>query len=290
MTNGINRGSLEELMAQRYASLARLGLAQSQRRLATGRRINHASDDPAGLMASQQLESTLAALDAETRGAERAASQATVADGALQQVSDLLTEANGLLVANADGTLSAGEKQANQLQLDSIFSSIDRLAGSTEFAGVKLLDGTASLQAAGQTLEITPVRTSALGELEVDGNTYHLSDLRSGLPLDTTAGNVAIAQQVLKAAQTDIGTLRQQIGSFQATTVAPRLNAIASAFENLAAANSQISDTDTAAETSRMVRCRILESSSTWVLGQAGRSRTNILSLLRTAGQTVTGD
>ena len=117
--NGFN-----SLLIQRVLGSNSLSMFTALQRLATGRRINSGADDPAGLIFSQNLRAKMSTLEAEIRSFERADYTANVADGGLEVASSLLSEANALVVANAGGLLSDEEKQANQLALDSIMSTI----------------------------------------------------------------------------------------------------------------------------------------------------------------------
>ena len=105
----------------------------------------------------------------------------TTADAALAEVSNLLIEAESLAIANANtGGLSDAERLANQMQIDSILSSVNRIAGSTTFAGQQLLDGSATVTAGGGSVTIDSVSTGNLGEVEIDGDTYSLADVATG--------------------------------------------------------------------------------------------------------------
>src|SRR5947209_18706443 len=106
---------MARLMLQRNA----LAGADALTRLATGRPINSAADNPAGLMAAVSFDSTLAKIDAENQIDVRASNQAAVADAGLDSISGLLNDAKSLVVASAGNTLSDAEKQANQAELDS---------------------------------------------------------------------------------------------------------------------------------------------------------------------------
>jgi flagellin-like hook-associated protein FlgL len=269
MTWGIRGGGnplnpFSSLLAQRYQRLNSLKLKGSLHKLATAQRINRGADDPAGLIASEQLRSTMAAMQAESQALERTDLQASTADGALGQISDMLVEARGLAVANAnDAGLSDLEKQANQSQVDSILVSVDRISRSTSFAGTRLLDGSFSLTATNRTVEIDSTSSADLGEKTIDGDTYHLADLKSGGRLDTSeSANVERAEQVLDAAASQVSTLRGRIGAFQKHTIASRQNSLAVAYENLKSAESQIRDLDYADEISRTVRYELLHRAS----------------------------
>jgi len=134
--------NVQSLIAQRVLGQNNRSLSTSLERLSTGLRINRGSDDPAGLIASENLRAEKAALGAAISNTERAEQVINIAEGGLQEVSGLLNELQGLVTATAnDAGLSAEEKKANQLQIDSILQTIDRLANSTSFQGTKLLNG-----------------------------------------------------------------------------------------------------------------------------------------------------
>ena len=134
--------NVSSLTAQRVLGQNNSSLGTSLQRLSTGLRINRGKDDPAGLIASENLRSEKAGINAALTNAERADQVVNIAEGGLQEVSNLLTELQGLLTTSAnDAGLSDSEKEANQLQIDSILQTIDRVAGATSFQGTKLLNG-----------------------------------------------------------------------------------------------------------------------------------------------------
>ncbi|GJM25399.1 MAG: hypothetical protein DHS20C16_18140 [Phycisphaerae bacterium] len=111
-------------------------------RLATGLRINRGKDDPAGLIASEILRSEIKAIDQAIDNSQRAINVVSTAEGAINETSRLLLDLRGLLVSSAnDGALSPEEIEANQLEIDSLIASIDRIANTTSFGSKKLLDG-----------------------------------------------------------------------------------------------------------------------------------------------------
>jgi flagellin len=137
----INTNVLSQI-GQRILSQQNQGLNKSLERLSTGLAINRGADDPAGLIASENLRSEKAAISAAIGNAERAEQVINIAEGGLQEVSSLLIELQGLVQDTAnDAGLSTSEKEANQLQVDSIIQTIDRIASSTSFQGAKLLNG-----------------------------------------------------------------------------------------------------------------------------------------------------
>ena len=126
--------NVQSMIAERVLSSNKGMLNRSLERLSTGLRITRGSDDPAGLIASNNLGSELKGLNAAVGNAERADQVVGIAEGGLQEVSGLLEELQGLITTTASTAgLSKEEKQANQLQIDSILQTIDRVSSATSF-------------------------------------------------------------------------------------------------------------------------------------------------------------
>ncbi len=269
------------LTAQRtYAANAK-SLAGTLEKLATGQRINRGKDDPAGLITSENFRAVLAALDAETRGLQRVDSVANVAEGALSEISGLLVEATGLAVASANSAgFSDAERAANQMELDSIVFAINRIANSTSFNGDRLLDGTATLSAGDGSITISSAAASALGEIDIDGTTHTLIDVASGGSLNIANGDLEGTLQTIRAAMNQVATQRGTIGAFQKNTVASQISTNQVAFENVAAANSLIRDTDYAKETAALSRAQVLNQSSIGVMSMINFIRQQVMNAL----------
>ncbi len=144
--------NVSSLIAQRVLANNNNALNTSLERLSTGLRINKGSDDPAGLIASENLRAEKAGITTAISNAERASNIIGTAEGGLSEVSSLLTSLQSLVgqAANSGG-LSQEEIDANQLQVDSILSTINRIAGTTSFNGKKLLNGTLDYSTSGVT-------------------------------------------------------------------------------------------------------------------------------------------
>jgi flagellin len=124
------------MVAQRVLRKNNDTLNQSLQRLSTGLKINTGADNPAGLIASENLRAEKTGITTAIDNATRAGNIIGTAEGGLNEVSALLTEVQGLVGQSANtGGLSTEETQANQLQVDSILSTINRIAGSTSFQG-----------------------------------------------------------------------------------------------------------------------------------------------------------
>jgi len=134
--------NVTSLIAQRVLQRNNSQVSTSLERLSTGLRINRGSDNPAGLIASENLRAEKAGLTQAIDNAQRASNLIGTAEGGLSEVSALLTEIQSLANQAANtGGLSSDEIAANQLQVDSILSTINRIAQSTSFEGKKLLNG-----------------------------------------------------------------------------------------------------------------------------------------------------
>lgn len=154
--------NVSSLLSQRILGHQNKTLTTSLERLSTGLRINRGADDPAGLIASENLRSEKASITAAIGNAERADQVVNIAEGGLQEINNLLLEVQGLVGQSAnDAGLSTEEKEANQLQIDSILQTIDRIAASTSFQGSKLLNGTYDFTISGQATTIADYQINA---------------------------------------------------------------------------------------------------------------------------------
>jgi len=154
--------NVSALIAQNSLQKSQSALNTSLERLSTGLKINSGADDPAGLIASESLKSELAGLNQAVDNSNLASNVISTADGALSEISSLLQNIKGLIVGSANtGALSNSEIQANQLEVDSAVESITRIANTTNFAGLQLLDGSLNYITSGvNTADISSLQVS----------------------------------------------------------------------------------------------------------------------------------
>ncbi len=168
--------NVSSLIAQKTLTRSNAQLQETLTRLSTGLRINAGKDDPAGLIASENLRRDITSASKAISNSERASQLIATADSALGQISGLLNDIRGLVVEAANtGVLSDEQIAANQLQVDSSLEAIDRIAQVTTFQGRKLLDGSLDFQisyASGgsvvRDLSIDQANLGALGAVDVD--------------------------------------------------------------------------------------------------------------------------
>ena len=154
--------NVNSLLGQRVLGQQNRALNTSLERLSTGLRINRGADDPAGLIASENLRSQKASIEAAIGNAERAEQVVNVAEGGLQEINNLLLNVQSLVGQSAnDAGLSVEEKEANQLQIDSILQTIDRISETTSFQGTKLLNGNYDFNVEAQDPEVEDITVNA---------------------------------------------------------------------------------------------------------------------------------
>jgi flagellin-like hook-associated protein FlgL len=261
-----------DLVAQHNLIRALARLHQCNARLSTMRRINRGSDDPAALIAAEQLQSGLTAIKTVGESAARAAGVVRVADAAMSQVGSLLNSIRANVVAAAGGNLSETEVNARQLEVDAALEAIDRIGSSTSFGGRQLLDGsrlTFNLSPdldQPVTLTLPTVHTSALG-----GESGPLCDLATGRSASLTSDNLGRAVDILDAAQDEILEARARAGALEKYTIDCAARVLGSMEVNISSAMSMIRDTDVALEMSRRVQAEIMVHAAVSALLLAGQ-------------------
>ena len=170
--------NVSSLVGRNNLSRANAGLSQALTRLSTGLRINTGKDDPAGLIASENLRSDITSIKRAISNTERAEQVIATADSALGQVSSLLNDIRGLVTESANaGALSEAQISANQSQVDSSLEALNRIAQTTTFQGRKLLDGSLDFTTTAgtefsriQSLKIDQANLGATGSVPVSVN------------------------------------------------------------------------------------------------------------------------
>lgn len=264
---------------QRQMRNTRRMLDQSLSRLASGYRINRASDDAAGLAISEKLRSKIRGLQQAQRNANDGISLIQTAEGGMSEVQNMLVRMRELGVQAASDTIGPKERQYLDLEYQALKDEINRIAYVTTFNGTQLLDGTGGI------LEIQ-VDTGGKNLLGVDRLEYnsYLSDVKtdklgvSELRIDSKEG-AQTSLNALDDALDYVSSIRAQFGALQ-NRLNSTINNIGTTVENLSAANSRIKDVDIAEESSELTRNQILLQSGTSVLQQANSTSKMALSLL----------
>lgn len=274
--------NVASLNAQRNLRGTRLSMNKSLEKLSSGQRINRAGDDAAGLAISENLKAQVRGLKQAERNAEDGISLVQIAEGALSEVSNILIRLRELSVQAASDTIGATERKFLNVEFEQLTSEIDRIANSTEFNRVPLLNGTGAVF----DIQIGTRNDPISDRLTFDASSADVNVAALGLNLASVADKIS-AQNSLSAidqAIISVSGIRADFGALQ-NRLQSTVNNIAVSIENLSAANSRVRDTDIAAETAELTRNNILMSAGTSVLSQANASTKTALSLIQSAAQ-----
>ena len=264
--------NIASLTSQRNLSSVTSRLQGNFARLSSGLRIATAADDAAGLGISEKMRSQIRGYNAAGRNAQDGISLVQTAEGALNEVSNILGRMRELSVQAANGTLSTEDRATINTEFTALTSEIDRIAADTSFNGISLLDGsaaTASIQ-----VGINTGETIAVTLTDTDATALAINSLDT-----TTAANASTAMAALDTAIGSVNTARGSLGADQ-NRLQSAYSSIQNVAENLSAAESRIRDVDVAYETADLTRNSILQQAATSVLAQANTQPQLALSLL----------
>ncbi|MCB9868989.1 MAG: flagellin FliC [Planctomycetes bacterium] len=261
--------------AQRNLAKVTGRLNNNYQRLATGLRISTAADDAAGLAISERMKAQIRSIDQAKRNANDGISLSQTAEGALDEVSSILVRLRELAIQASNGTVSDNDKATLEEEFSTLKSEIDRIASSTEFNGIKLLDGTATQVS----FHIGSGNAVGTNQITVALSDINIAQLSISSASIGTSGNTSTAIADIDTTINTISSLRGKFGATQ-NRLLSTVNNLAVASENINAANSRIRDVDVAFETADLTRNSILQQASLSILAQANAQPQSALSLL----------
>jgi len=268
--------NVASINAQRNLSSVTDRLSGNYRKLSTGLRISTAADDAAGLAISERLRSQVRSLEQAKRNANDGISFVQTAEGALNEVSSILVRLRELAIQSSNGSVSGQDKDTLNEEFTSLVAEVNRIGSSTEFNGIKLLDGSSSsvdFQVGfGTTSGIDTLAVNLSRALSTSLSLQSL-DIGSGGTTTTALTNIDSAINAISSLRGSLGAIQNRLGS--------TINNLAIQVENLSAAESRIRDVDVAYETAQLTRNNILQQASISVLSQANSQPQSALSLLR---------
>ncbi|MFT9179273.1 MAG: flagellin [Zymomonas mobilis] len=265
------------LRAQNASRLADNNLNTAMTRLSSGKSINSASDNAAGLAISSSMTAQINGMNQAISNANDGVSLAQTADGALGEVTNMVQRVNQLAVQSANGTYQASDRTDMNTEVKQLQAQIKQVIGGTNFNGKALFSSTAStsfkIQTGATNATATDQVTISIGSLATLGKVV------SSLSVSTSTAALA-ALSTISAALTSVNTVRAGLGASES-----RLNSVVNNLTtnvtNLSDARSRIQDTDYSSETTNLARSQILSQASTAMLAQANQSQQNVLSLLK---------
>ena len=280
------------------SSVAQAARAKNERslntameQLSTGKRINGASDDASGLAISARMTSQIRGLETAVRNANDGISMVDTAEGALDEISEMLQRIRELAVQSGTGTTHADDRTYMDTEFNALRDEIERVAANTEWNGTTILDGTAGggTGLSGVTFQIgvdggqtMAVEFGNFGNAsgEIMGS---LNGTAVGLNGTTASAGIALAASVITITDIAIAAVSAQRATFGATS-----NRLTHAVDNLTnvktnaeASRSQVLDTDYAAATAELARTQIIQQAGTAMLAQANQMPQSVLALLQ---------
>ena len=264
-------------------------------RLSTGRRINGAKDDAAGLAITTTMTSQIKGMGQGIRNANDGISFAQTADGALNEVTAMLQRIRELAVQAKSSTYTNTDRTSMQSEVANLTSQVSEVLEKSTFNGTKLftvlgaapaLDGsndtTFSVQIGSNTTDTVDMRSKAIDGTKLFGGTnttYNPATAPQAIDV-STAALAGTTMDNIDASLTAVNAARAEFGSGQ-NRLESVINNLTDNVTNLSDARSRILDTDYSAETTAMAKAQILSQASTAMIAQANQVQQNVLSLLK---------
>jgi flagellin len=257
--------------------LTQSSLTKSTEKLSSGYKINRAADNAAGLAISEKMRRQVRGLTQASTNAQDGISAVQTAEGALNEVHDMLQRMNELATQAANDTNMTTDRKYIKNEIDALYDEIGRVANTTTFNEQNLLDGTftskklqvGSEQGDGQTIEISISKMTASSVLGVAS---------TEIKVDSNA-NAQASIDKIKSALENVSKQRSDLGAIQ-NRLEHTISNLDNVVENTTAAESRIRDTDMAAEMVKFSNKNILQQAGQSMLAQANQSNQGVLSLL----------
>ena len=277
--------NLTAMNSNRMLGLTTKTQAKSTEKLSSGYKVNRAADDAAGLAISEKMRRQVRGLTQASLNAQDGISAIQTAEGALNEVHDMLQRMNELAVKAANGTNQTEDRAYIQSEINALVTEIDRVQQTTtfnermllngSFSSINLFVGAETASANGIKVTISKMSASALGI-----NSLKNSNLTVGSGfIDKTGSKAQTAISTIKTALSKVSSQRAKLGAIQ-NRLEHTINNLDNVVENTTAAESQIRDTDMATEMVKYSNNQILAQAGQAMLAQANQANQGVLSLL----------
>jgi flagellin len=269
-----NIGALRAANASNAASRM---LGTAMERLSTGKRINGAKDDAAGLAIATSMSAQIRGMNQGMRNANDGISLAQTAEGAVDEVGNMLLRIRELAVQSASGTYQdATDRAYMQTEVDQLTAQIDQVVTNTKFNGVTLFDAstaTVTIQTGANAADTVDLTMADLTALTASGGAAGSYDVSTAAGANGILATLDTELETLSSARATLGAGQNRLESV--------VNNLTDNATNLSEARSRIEDADYSSETTAMAKAQILAQASTAMIAQANQSQQNVLSLLR---------
>ena len=280
------------LRATNSSMAAGKDLASAMARLSTGKRINSAKDDAAGLAISASMTSQIRGMSQGIRNANDGISMAQTAEGALDEVANMLQRMRELTVQAANGTYASGDLTNIKSEMDQLAQQVDGVMTNTQFNGVALFPTAAttkSIQAGAEgsdaitmTLQVPAITTAVTAAVPASAGPPAVPYAPAVSAVNVTAAspNWTTNINAFDTAIGNVSTARANLGAVQ-NRLESAVNNMTTNMTNLTDARSRIQDADFSTETTALAKAQILSQASTAMLAQANQSQQGVLKLLQ---------
>jgi flagellin len=268
--------NISAVRAANASNTANKMLGTAMERLSTGKRINSAKDDAAGLAISTSMTSQIKGMGQGIRNANDGIAMAQTADGALDEVTNMLQRVRELAIQSASGTYQNSDRDAMQQEVTALTEQINDVLTNTKFNGNSLFstaagtDVSIDIQTGANSGETVTLTTKAIDGTYIDATAL---DVSTNTAASTTINNV-------DSALVDVNATRASLGAGQ-NRLESAINNMTNNVTNLSDARSRIEDADYSIETTQMAKAQILSQASTAMIAQANQAQQNVMSLLR---------
>jgi len=260
--------NLPSINAQRHMTTNQRGINKAYAQLASGTRITKAADDAAGLSISEGLKSRIRGYSQAQRNAQDAMSVVQIAEGGLNEISNIVTRLRELGVQAASDNIGDTERGFINVEVVNLVQEVDRIAAATRFGEIHLIDGSGSEFS----FQVDIGNDDFKDRITFDASqTVATADALgiAGFDFSTNTG-AREALDIVESAQTGVNGMRANLGAIQNRLISTDDN-LGVQVENLSAANSRIRDTDVAASTAELTKGNILLNATSSVLAQANQ-------------------
>ena len=269
--------NINALQAANASNVASAMTSQAMTRLSTGKRINSAADDAAGLAISTSMTSQINGMNQGIKNANDGISLAQTAQGSLTEVTNMLQRVRELGVQSGNATYGTTDKADMQLEVSSLTTQIGNVLSNTKFNGNALF-GDGATPAADKSFKIQS-GANVSDAITVTSTAVDWTTQKAKLDVTTATGTtdtIAAADTLLA----QVSTTNANLGAGQ-NQLTSAVNNMTSNVTNLSGARSRIQDTDYSAESTAMAKAQILSQASTAMISQANQSQQGVLSLLK---------
>jgi flagellin len=252
----------------------------SMQRLSTGKRINGAIDDAAGLQISQRQTAEIRGFHQAARNAADSQSLLATAEGAMGEITNILQRMREIAVESASGTNAAADRTALQSEVEALETEIDRIKNDTTWAGIGLLDASENSSTGQFVFHVGP---DASDTIRHTIPTFVQTGTAIGLASTETVSTQTKARAYITAidqALSNVSTEREQVGAVMNRLDYTMAN-LSNMATNLSLAKGRIEDADFAAESANLARTQVLQQASMSMLAQANASKQQILALFQ---------